>query len=328
MTALGAPSSAGHVSPTTARANAFVDIHRDAAEQMGQRLAEHLDDTDELVRALRRDLNALADPAYADGQRRVAPGIGPVAGVRNPLLAALDRGFRSATRRASPAELLQVADRLVREEPLEMPWLAFRILDRLVGIEPERAWQLLRASARRAEDWITVDSLAHPCARGVLLEPYRWAELEQLVYSPSRWERRLTGSTIAVMPFVDRVAGRRPDIAARGLSLIRELIGDADPEVQKALAWALRSLTVVDRPAVSAFCLAESELARAEDDGLRAWVIRDTLARLDPDDASLLRGRLAGVRRRPGATPTSRAAAAARAFGPLPDPVRLPEPPL
>ncbi len=315
-------------SSTTTRARAFVAAHRATAEAMGRDLAFQVDDVDGTARTLRANLGALADPVYAEGQRLVAPGIGEVAGVRGPLLEALGRGFRSATRDVSPARLLLVADRLVREEPLEMRWLAFGILDRLVVVEPEQSWQLLRHSAREAGDWITVDTLARPCARGILREPYRWAELEQLVYSPSRWERRLTGSTVATLPFVDRAAGRSPEIATRGLALIGELIGDPAPEVQKALSWALRSLTLVDRPAVAAFCLAEAGRASRAHDGARAWVIRDTLAKLEPDDAARLREMLAGVRRQPGAPSTSRAAAAARRFGPLPDPADLREPPL
>ena len=86
--------------------------------------------------------------------------------------------------------------------------------------EPERAWQRLRVEAARAGDWITVDSLAHVAGRGILSEPYRWAELEQLVYSPSRWERRLVGSTIATIPHVDRRAGREPDVAAHALPIL------------------------------------------------------------------------------------------------------------
>ena len=189
------------------------------------------------------------------------------------------------------------------------------------------ASSLVRAS-RDASDWITVDSLAHPVGKGVLHEAYRWAELEQLVFSPSRWERRLVGSTIATMPFVDRHRGRAPEVASRGLALIRELIGDAEPDVQKALAWAYRSLAAIDPVATSDALEAQAELAVATDDGNRAWVIRDALAKLDPDVAEGLRARLAGIRRRPGAPPTSAAAATAADFGGLPDPATHPEPPL
>ena len=74
-------------------------------------------------------------------------------------------------------------------------------LRRSLAGDPERSWQVIRRLARRASDWVSVDSLADLTARGILLEPYRWAELEQLVYSPHKWERRLVGSTLAELPF-------------------------------------------------------------------------------------------------------------------------------
>jgi 3-methyladenine DNA glycosylase AlkD len=189
------------------------------------------------------------------------------------------------------------------------------MLERTIADEPERTWQLVRRAARDASDWITVDALAHVVGKGVLNEAYRWAELEQLVYSPSRWERRLVGSTVATTPFVDHRRGREPIVAEHGLGLIGQLIGDDEPDVQKALAWALRSLVLVDRDAVRAFCEREAEIARRTQDGHRAWVVRDALAKLDPGPAAAIRTRLDGIRRRPGAPPTSAAATAAERFG-------------
>ena len=160
----------------------------------------------------------------------------------------------------------------------------------------------------------------------MLNEDYRWAELEQLVYSPSRWERRLVGSTIATIPHVDRRRGRAPGVASHGLGLIRELIGDAEPDVQKALSWALRTMAGVDPAATSAFLDAEATTAAATADGHRAWVVRDSLSKLDPEDADRIRARLAGIRRTAGAPSTSRAAETANRFGagllgrPLPEP--------
>ena len=195
-------------------------------------------------------------------------------------------------------------------------------------MEPERAWQLLRRAAREADDWITVDTLAHAVGHGVLREQYRWAELEQLVYSPSRWERRLVGSTIATIPFLDHRLGREPRIAAQALPLIGELIGDAEPDVQKALAWALRSVTLADAAAVTAFCDREATIARDTGDGHRAWVIRDALSKLDEAPAAAIRARLDGVRRKPGAPSTSRAALTAADFAGSGLGAPLPEPPL
>ena len=164
-------------------------------------------------RASRDGFRALADPEYLAGSQRVAPGIGRLYGVRWPLTAAVDRGFRLATRRTGSDGLLEIAARLYQEPELERRWFAFGLLDRVLLDDPERAWQLLRRGAREAADWITVDTLAHPVGRGILLEAYRWAELEGLVFSPSRWERRLVGSTVATAAV--RRSPSRPDAGRR-----------------------------------------------------------------------------------------------------------------
>lgn len=301
-------------SATTLRARAFVAERRFRAEALGRGVADHIQEPEVLTAALRAAFQALADPTYLAGQQFVAPGIGATHGVRSPLLSALGRGFRAETRHDSPTALLLVADRLLREPELEAHWFAFGVLDRTLAREPERTWQVMRRAAREAGDWITVDTLAHPVGRGILDEPYRWAELEQLVYSPSRWERRLVGSTIATLPFVDRVAGRRPEVAARGLVLLGLLIGDAEPDVQKALSWAYRSMAIVDRNATTQALEHEAERAARTGDGYRAWVVRDALTKLEPAEAARMKTTLDGVRRHPGAPSTSSAAETAARF--------------
>ena len=82
------------VSPTTQRATAFVAERRPAAEALGRELAELVGDPDAFAVALREGLGSLADAAYIEGQRRVAPGIGAALGVRWPLIEAIKRGFR------------------------------------------------------------------------------------------------------------------------------------------------------------------------------------------------------------------------------------------
>jgi 3-methyladenine DNA glycosylase AlkD len=299
-------------SETTQRAKAFVAAHLDGATALGRAAGDLAANPVDVAAAIRAGLPSLADPEYLDGQRLVAPGLGPTLGVRNPLLTAITRGLRARTRRDRPGALLDIADHLLRIEVLELHWLAFDLLDRAITGEPERAWQLVRAEARTASDWITVDSLAHVAGRGVLAEPFRWAELEQLVYSPSRWERRLAGSTIATIPFVDRVAGRTPAVARHGLDIVGDLIGDAEPDVQKALSWALRNLAGIDRDAVIAFLERETRRAQATSDGHRAWVIRDTLDKVPAPIAVGLRDALIGLRRH--GPSTSRAAATAADF--------------
>jgi 3-methyladenine DNA glycosylase AlkD len=305
------------VSATTERARALVAERTPGAYALGLDAGGHAQDPAVAAGRLRHGLEPLADTEYLAGQRRVAPGIGPILGVRQPLLTAVGRGLRRATRRDSSATLLDLAGALLRADVLELHWLAFGLLDRTVRVDPEQTWQLVRAAARTAADWITVDSLAHVTGRGVIGEPFRWAELEQLVYSPSRWERRLAGSTVATIPFVSRTAGRRPEVVVHGLAIVGDLVGDADPMVQKALSWALRSLMLVDEAATAAFLCREAATAIATGDGHRAWVVRDALEKLPQPTAAELRSAISGIRRRPGAPSTSRASTTAAAFASL-----------
>ncbi len=290
--------------------------HLDAARALGNALAELTDYPEEYVAALCIGLTRLADDVYAAEQERVAPGSGAVFGVRAPLLDATMRQIRPALREGSPATALWLADRLAVEEEREFVFFCHQALDRSLEADPERSWQLMRQIARRATDWIRVDSLAAVWGRGILLESLRWSELEQLVYSMNRWERRLVGSTIAVLPFELPHTQRASLAGAPALELIRSLIGDAAPEVQKALSWALRSWLEVDRGGVTALLRSEAAVARANDDGYRAWVLRDALTAptIDATLANEVRQQLDGVRRRPGGTSTSVAYGVASRF--------------
>jgi 3-methyladenine DNA glycosylase AlkD len=297
-------------SPVTAASTRFVAEHLDAARALGERLPALVGDPGAFAAALRAGFASLGDPVYTAGVRSVTPGLGPVFGVRQPLMEAVHRSIKRGTRQTAPALLLDCAARLFDEEQREMRWLGIWMLSRLLPAEPDRAWLLLRKAAALADEWITVDTLAHPWGEGVLRDPARWAELDRLVGSPSRWERRLVGSTLATMPFAPRGLGARdPVVARRALEFVERLIGDAEPDVQKALSWALRSLLLVDAAAVTHFLDTQTAAARAGGDGYRAWVIRDTLPKLPTETAARLRRELEGIRRRPGAPATSLALA-------------------
>jgi 3-methyladenine DNA glycosylase AlkD len=298
------------------------------AVELGRALADSVGDAPAFAANLAAAFREVADPEYRDAQLFVAPGIGPTHGVRTPLQVGIRNAFERASRWASSSELLLVADRLLREPEREARWFGISTLQRTLPREPERTWQLLRRAASEADDWITVDNLAHPFGKGILAEAYRWAEIEQLTVSPSRWERRLVGSTIATMPFVNRTAGRTADVVAHALPILATLIGDAEPDVQKALSWAYRSMALVDIPATTRALEMEAETARKTSDGHRAWVIRDALSKLDPADATRIRETLAGIRRKARAPATSEAAELAARFAGMGLGRPIPEPPL
>ncbi len=310
MSARVAPTT----SPTTAAAQAFVAAHLTQAAALGESLAALVGEPDRFIAAIDGGFAGLADPAYIDGSRRIAPGLGEILGVRLPLMEAAHRTFTRASRQAAPGQLLDLLDGLMRHRCADVRWFGIWNLERLLPADPERSWELMRRAAHEAAEWITVDTLAHPYGAGILRDPRRWAELEELVFSPSRWERRLVGSTLATMPHVN-LAGATDDAVVRsGLGLVGQLIGDAEPDVQKALSWALRTYATLDPAAVSIFLETEARTARGNRDGNRAWVIRDSISKLPDDEAARLRAGLEGIRRGSGSQSTSRASATAAEF--------------
>ena len=303
-------------SETSLRAQALVAERLPQARGLGEALGELTDQPEEFVAVARDGLTQLADEPYRAEQSRVAPGSGAVFGVRNPLLAAVSRQVRAALREGSPASALWLAERLATEPEREFTLIAHTCLLRSLPDDPERTWQLMRGLARAAHEWISVDSLAELYAAGILRESYRWAELEQLVYSASKWERRLVGSTIARLPYEITRADRNRLLKMPALTLIESLIGDAEPDVQKALSWALRSWLEVDPRGVTELLRTQAADAQRTNDGHRAWVLRDTLTSPQTDAAlaAEIRARLDGVRRDGRAAATSRAAETARGF--------------
>jgi hypothetical protein len=128
-------------------------------------------------------------------------------------------------------------------------------------------------------------------------------------------ERRMVGATAARLPHGVPVRERQALRIRPVLELLAQLMGDDDPNVQKALAWALREWARVAPDAVSAFLEDQAAIARERSDGHRAWVVRDSLATVPAERAARIRARVEGVRKRPGAPSTSRAAEAAAGFG-------------
>jgi 3-methyladenine DNA glycosylase AlkD len=300
-------------SEVSRRARELVTERLPEARGLGQALAELIDDPEAFVAVLREGFERLADEAYAAEQERVAPGSGLVFGVRWPLIDAVAGQLRQPLKEGSSASALWLAQRLAGADEREVRLFSHVPLKRALPHDPERSWQLMRRLGGLAHDWISVDTLADLFAAGILLEQFRWAELEQLVYSQSRWERRLVGSTIARLPF--QLPGHRRTELRRlpALALISSMLGDADEQVQKSLSWSLREWARVDPDAVAELLRAEAATAGATGDGHRAWVLRDALPAL-PHLAAELRPGLAAIRRRADAPSTSVAASVSAAF--------------
>ena len=305
------------MSEATASARSFITAHLAQARALGERLADLIDEPDAYLAALGEGLTALADEDYLAMVTRACPETPARYMVRGPLSDALSAPVKQALKEGSSMSALQLAHRLAAAEHRDLRLYAHEPLRRALPEDPEMSWQIMRRLGRAAGDWIATDSLADLWARGILAEAFRWAELEQLLYSQQIYERRLIPATLATLPHRVPKAEReqlRPEAVERALELVRQLMGDGEAMVQKALSWALREWTPVDRDAIATFLRAETAIAAEGRDGARAWVIRDTLAKQPPELQAELRGRLEGIRRDAKAPSTSIASRQAAAF--------------
>lgn len=296
---------------------AFVAAHRHEATALGERLADLIDWPDEYLAALTVGLEGLREPGYLEMVTRACPQTPARYLVRSALSEAIAKPIRAALREGSSIAAIQLAHVLVTADHRDLRLHAHEPLRRALPEDPEMSWQLMRRLGRSAEDWIATDSLADLWARGVLAEDFRWAELEQLLYSAQTYERRMVPATLATLPHRVPKARReslRPTAVDRALELLRQLMGDAEVMVQKALSWAVREWSSVDPEAVATFLREETTIAASERDGARAWVIRDGLTKQPPAVAAELRSRLEGIHRNATAPSTSIASSQAAAF--------------
>ena len=305
------------MSKATTEVTAFVEAHLERATALGNELAELSEEPDAFVAALTEGLVALLDPAHLDMMTRACPETPARYAVRGPLSEALQKPVIRALRESSSISALRLAQRLADAEHRDVRLYALAPLRIALPQDPEMCWQLMRRLGRLAEDWIAVDSLADVWARGVLAEHFRWSELEQLIYSQHRYERRLVAATLATLPHRVPESERerlREGSSERALSMLRQLMGDAEVVVQKALSWAIREWTRVDPSRTRDLIVAETAIAADQRDGARAWVIRDALSNQEPVLADRVRAKLAGIRRDRNAPSTSIAAGHAAGF--------------
>jgi hypothetical protein len=305
------------MSEATAEANAFVSAHRAQAEELGLELTDLTEDPEAFTAALAVGLAALADPAYTQMTERVSPDVPAELMVRGPLVDVVQRQVDQALREGSSISALRLAQRLITSEQRSMRLFALPALVRALPQDPEQTWQLMRQMGRGAADWIEVDSLADVWARGVLAEPFRWAELEQLVYSERTYERRLVGATLATIPHRVPKARReqlRGGPSEQSMRMLRQLMGDAEVMVQKALSWAVREWARIDAERTAELLRSQAAIAVEQRDGARAWVVRDALSNQPPDLAASVRAQLNGIRRDRNAPSTSIAAGHAAGF--------------
>jgi 3-methyladenine DNA glycosylase AlkD len=172
----------------------------------------------------------------------------------------LRRAFSAQLKKADPAFVLAVADRLLDRSIAEDQFLYRFIAYELIAAHPAALRSLgpddLERLGRGLDRWEAVDTFA-PYLAG---PAWRMGQVPDSLIaawaaSPDRWWRR--AALVSTVGLNIAARGGTGD-TARTLAICDLLVGDRDDMVVKALSWALRALARWDPAAVRGFLAAHA----------------------------------------------------------------------
>jgi 3-methyladenine DNA glycosylase AlkD len=170
--------------------------------------------------------------------------------VRNtPSVRAVRRRLSRRLRPAPAGLVLEVARRLL--EDYHHRGMAYELIRDHPAAFASLGPAELEALGRGMASWGAVDSFARTLSGPAWLAgQVPDAVIDRWARSPDRWWRR--AALVSTVALNVRSRGGPGDVP-RTLAICRQLAGDGDDMVFKALSWALRELVVHDPAAVSAF---------------------------------------------------------------------------
>jgi 3-methyladenine DNA glycosylase AlkD len=217
------------------------------------------------------EIEARADPAYAQAVRRAVPSPLKVYGLRVWEIRQIVKGWRMDHKDISLEDLLPLVQTLWASPSREERLVALELLMHYPHLLPELTWGWFEDKRQDLNDWELTDVLGV----GVLGlwvgdEPKeRSGHLHRLTLDDDVWSRRL-GLVATVGLHRTR---KDVETLSLALSLIDQLREQHDPTITKAISWVLRVLSK-DHPEEVVAYLEEHE------DSLPRLVLREVMNKL------------------------------------------------
>jgi len=229
-------------------------------------------DTERAARRAEDALRALGDSE----RRRATEGYFPtkmeILGVSAPKMRTVLKEILEDFKKEPPEKVLEIARLLRAGGTHEGRQVAFELLEKRPDARALLKTRDVGALGQGNDNWASVDGFC--CyVSGPLWREGKLSDKQIMSWARSRdrWWRRM--ALVSTVPLNMKSRGGTGDVA-RTLMICRELAGDKEPMVAKALSWALRALISVDRASVKSF-LAEHE------DVVPASVIREVRSKLE-----------------------------------------------
>lgn len=197
-----------------------------------------------LVEAITRDLRAVADPAYREGQTRYGLSAEHLLGVRVAAVRRIGRAHGAALKALTLEARLAVCETLLRTGWYEHQVIAFAWAAQAARhFTPAHFTVFERWLKAYVRAWNECDDLCGgalgACVRRY---PQLWPRLRRWTRSRNRWQRR--AAAVAFIAVLRPRARPSPAAIDEALALAEALLHDPDDLVQKGYGWLLKEASV------------------------------------------------------------------------------------
>jgi len=197
------------------------------------------------------ELRKVVDLERLEWSRGYYPSSFEILGVKVPDQRKVRKELSKELKGSTPSDIVRISKKLVDTGIFECQQVAYELLDSNKKALYSLTTEDLEDLRKGLDNWISVDTYSAWLA-GVAWRDGRLQDevIERWAGSDNKWERRT--AVVCTIALNQKARGGTGDVN-RTLWVCEMVSADRDDMVAKALSWALRELSKVDREAVADF---------------------------------------------------------------------------
>ncbi|HPF92723.1 MAG TPA: DNA alkylation repair protein [Tenuifilaceae bacterium] len=203
------------------------------------------------MKDIRKSLEEFADDKRIEFAKKSYPTEMQVIGVNVPNLKIVLKELRKLTKSFENHEKLELIKLLINENVFELQQVAFEYLQTEKNLYKSLTEEFIESIEKYLDNWLSVDYF------GAIVVGCAWREnlistekVKKYLKSNDFWIRRI--AVVATVSLNQKARGGLGD-SKRTLEICRLVVNDHNEMIVKALSWALRELSKIDKDSVIDF---------------------------------------------------------------------------
>jgi 3-methyladenine DNA glycosylase AlkD len=205
----------------------------------------------DLIKDIRKSLEEFADDKRIEFAKKSYPTEMQVIGVNVPNLKIVLKELSKLTKSFENQKKLELIKLLIDENVFELQQVAFEYLQTEKNLYKSLTKEFIESIEKNLDNWLSVDYF------GAIVVGCAWREnlistekVKQYLKSNDFWIRRI--AVVATVSLNQKARGGFGD-SKRTLEICQLVVDDHNEMIVKALSWALRELSKIDKDSVIEF---------------------------------------------------------------------------